>query len=167
MDTIWAPWRIEYIRESDTGGCFLCAALQSDDDADRLVLARSAHTFVIMNRYPYNNGHLMVVPHRHEGDIEALDDAVLAELMRETVRAKRALRRAMQPDGFNVGINLGRIAGAGLEEHLHVHIVPRWAADTNFMPVVADTKVVPQALKALYAELKPLFDETEVTDAGH
>ena len=165
-----APWRMRYIRslerppESDDplaeacNGCFLCAAArldEADEPADqaarrRLVLWRSDHCAVVINRYPYTNGHLMVAPRRHEAFYENLGDDEALDLHRQTVRAIELLKRRLSPQGFNVGINLGHAAGAGLPGHLHRHVVPRWAGDTNFMAVVGNIRVVPQAVGELY-----------------
>lgn len=157
MGTLWAPWRMEYILGMKTDACFICNALASGEDEKNLLLHRGERCCVIMNRYPYNNGHLLVAPIRHVADPSQMEDAERLEWMRLTDRALGALRERMHPEGFNIGTNLGRVAGAGLESHLHQHIVPRWNGDTNFMPVVADTKVIPQALDDLYLRLRPYF----------
>jgi ATP adenylyltransferase len=159
METLWAPWRIEYIKEAPKGGCFLCDILRAGgDDRANLVLKRGAACAVVMNRYPYNNGHLMVAPHRHVARLADLTPEERLETMNLLDLSVAALTSAIRPNGFNIGINLGRVAGAGLETHLHTHIVPRWNGDTNFMPVIGDTKVIPQALDDLWATLRPLFD---------
>ena len=157
MDALWAPWRLEYILGDKEKGCFFCKAAKSSEDEKHLVLWRGATCFCIMNRYPYNNGHLMVAPFRHRGKLETLRDAELQELMTLTRDAQRVLTSAMRPDGFNLGANLGKVAGAGVVGHFHFHIVPRWTGDTNFMPVIADTKVVPQALGDLFGTLQREF----------
>ena len=154
MDTLWAPWRMEYIRQPKTGGCFLCANFRSSEDRANLVLHRGETCGLVMNRYPYNNGHLMVAPYRHIASMHEMTDAERLEMMRLSDRGIAALRSVVRPDGFNLGINLGRVAGAGLETHLHLHIVPRWSGDTNFMPVVGHTKIVPQALEDLGDQLR-------------
>jgi len=155
MKTMWAPWRIEYIRQSRQPGCFLCAAFRSPPRQDRahLVLKRGRTCALMINRYPYNGGHLLVAPRRHVAGLADLRPAEQRELLRLTNAALAALRRTMRPDGFNLGINLGAAGGAGLRDHLHLHIVPRWTGDTNFMPVFADVKVIPQALDELWAQL--------------
>lgn len=159
-ETLWAPWRLDYVVQPRTDeGCFLCNALASADDEARLVVERRERCFSILNRYPYNNGHLLVAPNRHEGDLAALADGELADLMRLTRDTQQLLLRALSPDGFNIGINLGRCAGAGLPGHLHVHIVPRWNGDTNFMPVTTGAKVIVQSLEALYALLRAELGE--------
>lgn len=144
---LWAPWRIEFIRAPKGGGCFLCGKESPGaSDEEPLVVARLERCFVILNRYPYNSGHLMVAPYRHVGDIEALDPEESHGIMDACVDAKRVLAGLLRPDGFNIGFNLGLAAGAGLAEHLHLHIVPRWNGDTNFMPVIGSSRVVPEAL---------------------
>jgi ATP adenylyltransferase len=145
-EQLWAPWRLEYVRQADeVPGCIFCVAAAGDDE-DMLVVARGALAFVLLNRYPYASGHLMVAPLRHVGDFLDLSDEEAAELHALTRAAVAALGRAFAPHGFNVGWNLGRAAGAGVVDHVHQHVVPRWGGDTNFMPVLADVKVVPEHL---------------------
>lgn len=160
MERLWAPWRMEFIRETDREGCFLCEALSADPAGDRenLLLRRGGLAFVMMNRYPYNTGHLLIAPCRHEGSFSRVTPEELSEIMRLAQRALRVVERSMRAEGFNIGLNLGRSSGAGLLDHLHLHVVPRWGGDTNFMPVLADTHVMPQALLELYDELKAAFD---------
>ena len=155
MKNLWAPWRIQYIRQSPEPGCFLCAAFHSPPHRDRanLLLKRGRTCGLMINRFPYNGGHLMVAPRRHVAELQELRPAEQAELMRLATVAVAALKKTMRPDGFNLGINLGAAGGAGLRDHLHLHIVPRWNGDTNFMPVFADVKVIPQALEELWAQL--------------
>lgn len=155
MKNIWAPWRMEYIaseKKPEGEKCFLCGAAKDDDAA--LVLVRKPASFVIMNRYPYSNGHLMVAPDRHVGKIEDLTDAELTEMMGLVRAISVVMQEEMNVDGLNVGINMGKAAGAGLEEHLHIHVVPRWFGDTNFMPVVGETKVISEHLHETYRKLK-------------
>jgi len=147
---LWAPWRIEYIRGEKDGKCFLCRMFTEKTDRENLVLFRGKTCVVNMNRYPYNSGHLMVSPLRHIAELDELTAEEEQEFSELTRRALAALRAALQPEGFNIGVNLGAAAGAGLKEHLHRHIVPRWVGDTNFMPVVGDTHVVPEALLETY-----------------
>ena len=154
---LWAPWRMEYIRSDKSGECIFCAAVASGDDAAHLVVARGATCFVMLNAFPYNNGHLMVSPDRHVGDLEDLDEAESRELMALTQRSLRALRAAYRPDGFNLGVNLGEVAGAGFAAHVHLHIVPRWAADSNFMAVTGDARVLPQSLEDSWREVGRAF----------
>ena len=149
-ERLWAPWRLEYIKGPKPDECIFCAAVESEDDAGRYVVARGERCFVMLNAYPYNNGHLMVSPYRHVPSIEELDADTLLELMTLAQEAIAALREAYGPEGFNLGINQGKVAGAGVEHHVHLHIVPRWGADTNFMPVIGDTRVLPQSLDDSY-----------------
>jgi ATP adenylyltransferase len=160
MDRLWAPWRMEYIGKVDDGGeCIFCAKPQEGDDGKNHILHRADLAFVILNAFPYSNGHLMVAPYRHTGDLLDLTDDELAAMMQETRLCTRVLTAAMSPQGFNVGINIGRVAGAGIADHLHVHIVPRWSGDTNFMPVIGETKVLPQALSESYRVLHKALEE--------
>jgi len=154
MEKIFAPWRIRYIKMSKEEGCIFCKFPKENKDKERLILFRGRKGFIIMNAYPYNPGHVMIVPYRHVPSLEDLTDDELLDLMKLTNIAIRAIRLVMNPDGFNVGINLGRVAGAGVEDHVHIHVVPRWNGDTNFMPVLADVKVISQALEEAYEELK-------------
>lgn len=155
--TLWAPWRMAYIGGPRSEGCLLCDLAREHQDRECLILHRGPRTYVVMNRYPYNNGHLMVVPYRHCADLDQLSAEDSLELMHETQRAARILQRRFGAEGFNVGMNLGRAAGAGIADHIHIHVVPRWVGDTNFMPVLADTKVMPDYLEATYEKLVPLF----------
>jgi ATP adenylyltransferase len=156
MESLHAPWRIEYIlapRPALTESLFTRIAQSSDDEAN-CVIARERTCFALLNTYPYTGGHLMVVPYKQAADLNDLTEEELADLLKLTRRCQNALQRVMKPDGFNIGINLGRVAGAGIIEHLHLHVVPRWLGDTNFMPVLANTTVVPQALRELAAQLR-------------
>ena len=157
MEALHAPWRIEYIlgpKKSPDGGSIFTRIAQSSDDEANYVIARGRSCFAMLNAFPYSGGHLMIVPYREVPDFDDLLDEELLELMKLTRRCQRALAKAMQPHGFNIGVNLGRVAGAGIEEHLHIHVVPRWAGDCNFMPVIAHTGVVPEALKDTAAKLR-------------
>ena len=158
MKHLWSPWRLEYLTTPKTNGCIFCHAAEDKDDQQALILLRGEHAFLMLNRYPYNNGHFMVVPYTHVPSLEDLDTATLTEMMLLLNRGLAALRVAMCPDGFNVGANLGRVAGAGIEDHVHIHAVPRWAGDTNFMPVVGDMRVVPQTWMQTYADLKAALE---------
>ncbi|HEY1380163.1 MAG TPA: HIT domain-containing protein, partial [Gemmataceae bacterium] len=153
MDQLWAPWRLAYVatppKPADDAGCFICRGLAEHDDRANLIVLRTAHSAVVLNRFPYNNGHLMVAPLAHKGQLSELAEDELLDLQLALRRMVGLLSEAMRPDGHNVGLNLGKVAGAGLPGHLHWHVVPRWNGDTNFMPVVADTKVIPQSLDAL------------------
>ena len=158
---LWAPWRIEYILGEKKGGCFLCdlfAAPVAEDRAN-LLLYRGTTCAVVLNRYPYTGGHLMVCPYRHTNALEELTQAEALEMHTLTVRAIQALKTHMQPDAFNLGYNLGVAAGAGLKDHLHQHIVPRWVGDTNFMPIMSDTRCIPQALTDTYDLLQSAFKD--------
>ncbi len=156
MENIWAPWRVGYILGEDepvkpaqSSGCIFCDKPHAGDDKAHLIVARAPCCFVILNLYPDNNGHLMVVPYRHVAQLEELVDDEAGELMMVARRAATVLKNQLNCEGINLGMNVGAVAGAGIDAHLHLHLVPRWAGDTNFMPVLADTKVIPQALSAM------------------
>jgi ATP adenylyltransferase len=157
--SLFAPWRMDYIRslsKAEQGPCFLCQAAQADTDAlrrERLVLWSTDQVVVLMNRFPYTNGHLLIAPRGHVADLEQLSDVQALELQKQTTVAVQLLKRAVSAQGFNVGINLGRCAGAGVPGHLHQHVVPRWGGDINFMHVIGEVSVVPQAMSQLYEEL--------------
>ncbi|HHY85527.1 MAG TPA: HIT domain-containing protein [Verrucomicrobia bacterium] len=156
MEPLHAPWRIEYIlspRPALDSSLFTSIAQSSDDEAN-YVIARDRTCFALLNRYPYTGGHLMVVPYRQTADLDDLTAEELTDLMQLTRRCKKALTQTMKPDGFNIGINLGKCAGAGILEHLHIHVVPRWNGDTNFMPVLGNTTVIPEALRDVAARLR-------------
>ncbi|MBI4614568.1 MAG: HIT domain-containing protein [Planctomycetes bacterium] len=155
MDPLWAPWRMEFILKGREKDCFLCRYLAEDPARDRenLVLWRGENVFVVLNRYPYSNGHLMVVPNRHTADLAELDGRTAAEMWDALGRMVRLLTAVLRTEGTNVGLNLGRAAGAGVDDHLHLHVVPRWVGDTNFMPVLSGTKVISQSLSACYDAL--------------
>jgi len=149
---------MKYIEsDSENEGCFFCDALVSDKDRDNLVLYRGERTFLIMNRYPYTNAHLMAVPNRHVGEITELKIEEISEMMNLVQESVRVLKKAVKPHGFNVGMNLGRVAGAGVVDHVHLHIVPRWGGDVNFMPVLGETKVISEHIMDTYDRLKPYF----------
>ncbi|HOV80238.1 MAG TPA: HIT domain-containing protein [Bacillota bacterium] len=153
MKQIWAPWRTVYIGGGQQDRCIFCEKSESDRDEANLVLLKGERVFVLMNLYPYNNGHLLIAPRRHVGNLEDLAEGEAAELFKMTQKMIRALR-AFNPEGFNVGANIGRVAGAGVPGHFHVHVVPRWGGDTNFMPVLGDVKVISESLEATYRKLK-------------
>ncbi len=163
MRQLWAPWRVEYVSSAKPTGCIFCDAAAGSDDRRTMVVHRGRVSFVIMNTFPYNTGHVMVVPYRHQSRLGDSTDEELHELMRTTDLSIRAQERAFRPEGFNVGLNLGRAAGAGIDDHLHIHIVPRWVGDTNFMPVLGDVKVIPEHLQATYQRLVDAF--RALTDA--
>jgi ATP adenylyltransferase len=159
VDHLWAPWRLSYIATSKDkpaggDGCFICRAASETDNRGNLMVHRSALSIVVLNRFPYNNGHLLVCPKAHKGQLDDLTNDELLDLQHLLRQMTGIIRGRMNADGFNIGLNLGRVAGAGVPGHLHWHIVPRWQGDTNFMPVVADTKVISQSLEALYDLLR-------------
>jgi ATP adenylyltransferase len=158
MNRLWTPWRLAYVTEASTTppGCIFCDAL-ARIDAEALVIHRGRGAFVILNKFPYNNGHLMVVSHRHVARLADLDEGEVTEFIRLTQRAERVLTEVYRPHGFNMGLNLGKSAGAGVLDHLHMHVVPRWDGDTNFMAVVGETRVLPEELPATAARLKAAF----------
>lgn len=173
-DQLWAPWRLAYVKgqaeqqptcsvnllPNGDEKCFLCRAVAGSADRANLVVHRGMHTFAILNRYPYNNGHLLFSPQRHLGRMDEIDAATHAELIAAITRATQVMERLMNAHGFNVGLNLGRAAGAGVPGHLHWHVVPRWEGDTNFMPVLTDAKVISQSLDALWELLTPALATT-------
>lgn len=157
MEALYAPWRIEYIlapKTAPTDQSIFARIGQSNDDVENLVLIREKSCYALLNSYPYTGGHLMIVPYKQVPDFDGLTDEEMTDLLRLTRKCQGALKKVMRPEGFNIGVNLGRVAGAGIVEHLHIHVVPRWHGDTNFMPVVASTTVVPEALKDIAAKLR-------------
>ncbi|GAC1469803.1 MAG: HIT domain-containing protein [Chloroflexota bacterium] len=160
VNHLWAPWRMQYIQHSEPEpGCLFCSVIRQDDDTANFVLYRGPACLVMLNLYPYNSGHLMVVPYQHTGAVDTVEPAVGAELFATAQLAVAALGKVMRPDGFNLGINQGTISGAGIPDHIHLHVVPRWGGDTNFMPVLANAKVIPELLAATAAKLRPAFTE--------
>ena len=159
MKRLWAPWRMEYIKsvQDDDQECIFCQKPKQTDYKENLIVYRSDQSFVIMNKFPYNNGHLMVVPYNHESDLTKFNDEVLLDIQHLLQLSIQALNETMNPHGFNIGINLGRSAGAGIDDHLHYHIVPRWNGDTNYMPVLAGTKVISEALEDSWQKLHTSF----------
>jgi ATP adenylyltransferase len=161
-ETLWAPWRLNYIvsavdkdaADKPQAGCFLCRYRDDTRDAENYVVDRSEHSLIVLNRFPYNNGHLLIAPREHKATFEELSDVELLDLQLQLRRMTKLLRLVMGAEGFNIGLNLGRVAGAGLPGHLHWHMVPRWNGDVNFMPIVGDTKVIPQSLDALFQLLQ-------------
>jgi ATP adenylyltransferase len=160
VEQLWAPWRMELISKGEAAGagCIFCELPLQGNDRENLVLGRTARTFAMLNKYPYNNGHLMVIPRVHASDVHALSEGDYQELSEMLRVALRLVGRAYAPQGANLGMNLGRAAGAGIADHLHWHVVPRWGGDTNFMPVLADSKVMIEHLHASWDRLRPLFD---------
>ena len=157
MERIWAPWRIQYIQIEKPEGCILCEKPEQNKDALNYILYRGDKNFIILNSYPYNPGHLMVAPYRHVTNLEELTEEERHEHFEIVTRSIRVLRQVFNPGGFNIGINVGKAAGAGIEDHVHTHIVPRWQGDTNFMTVMADIRVVPEALDETYKKLEGKF----------
>ncbi len=154
MDTLWAPWRMKYILDpKHTGGCIFCDNPKADQDRELLILHRGKLCFIMLNLYPYNNGHMMVMPYRHISRLDEMTPEENADMMMLTQKCAAVLDEKFRPNGFNIGMNIGQAAGAGIDDHLHMHIVPRWSGDCNFMPVIGETKVMPQHLDATYAAL--------------
>jgi ATP adenylyltransferase len=167
IQNLWAPWRMEYIlgfKDGKKSACIFCERFPQNDDTKNLILFREQHCFVIMNRFPYNSGHLMVVPYRHTGNLQDLSDEENLELMKVLQICQKVLKKGMKPQGYNIGMNLERVGGAGVEDHLHWHIVPRWNGDTNFMPVIGDTKVISEALDKTYQRLKVALEKFQEKD---
>jgi ATP adenylyltransferase len=163
MENLWAPWRMAFIDQQTpaTPGCIFCTQPAAHEDEKYHILYRGELCFMMLNLYPYNNGHLMVAPYKHTGAFHELSAETLAEMMAQAQLAVKAIRLAMQPDGFNMGINMGHIAGAGFADHIHYHVVPRWSGDTNFMPVLADTKVMPEHLDTVYQKLRTAIGQVQ------
>lgn len=161
MEILWAPWRIKYIErpKSDDNICVFCEKIEQGDDRKKLVLYRGKSCYVVMNLYPYNNAHLMVVPYKHTDNISELSVEERLELMNLLVICKEVIQKSMAPHGFNIGMNLGTVAGAGVKDHLHFHIVPRWSGDTNFMPVFGKSDVISEGLEQTWERLKKIFDQ--------
>ncbi|MBN2453079.1 MAG: HIT domain-containing protein [Candidatus Omnitrophica bacterium] len=154
MDKLWAPWRSKYIYMRKHKGCIFCGARTVKDTKKRYIVERSEHSFSMLNIFPYNNGHVMAAPYRHVGSLELLSKEELSDLVNLVNRTKVLLDKKLKPHGYNIGINIGKVAGAGFAGHVHIHIVPRWAGDVNFMPVTADAKIVSESLDAMYDILK-------------
>jgi ATP adenylyltransferase len=165
VHNLWAPWRVEYIIGKKLPGCIFCPEYHGQSDEQRLILYRDDLVMVMMNRFPYNNGHLLVSPWRHISSLDELTADEERDLMNWVKKSTRVLKKVMRPDGFNVGLNLGREAGAGFEEHLHFHIVPRWRGDTNFMAVLAEVRSIPEHLKQSYSKLLPYFIKENADEA--
>jgi ATP adenylyltransferase len=159
MKRLWSPWRMTYLSEERTKGCIFCLKAAERCDAENLIAWRGERAFVMLNRYPYNAGHLMVIPYAHVPSVEDLPAETLTEMMLLVNRSLGALRRAMSPEAFNIGANLGHAAGAGIADHVHMHIVPRWEGDTNFMPVLADVRVIPELLADTYCKIRAALEQ--------
>lgn len=159
MNQLWAPWRMSYLNETEpTPGCIFCTKAREDRDEENYIVHRAEHCFVLLNLYPYNSGHLMVVPYAHTGDLTTLTPEIGTNVFATAQAALAALTEALHPAGFNLGINQGEVAGAGIADHVHLHVVPRWAGDTNFMPVLAEVKVMPELLSATAAKVRSAFE---------
>lgn len=154
MDKLWAPWRIKYIQQKKTKDCVFCKVHKAKQDNKNFIILRSWHCYAILNTFPYNNGHVLIVSNRHIRSLEKLSDHELLDMNKTLIKVKSILKKVLNPEGFNIGINIGKFAGAGVEKHIHIHLVPRWAGDTNFMPITADTKLISQSLKELYTRIK-------------
>ena len=161
MDKLWAPWRIEYIRAPKGKECVFCTKSEPGDNRDNLVLFRGENSFILMNLYPYSNGHLMIAPYQHTSETTDLSSITNTEIMTLVNQSMKILKTTMKAEGFNFGANLGKAAGAGIEEHLHYHVVPRWTGDTNFMPVLGHTKVMVESLQETWDILKPHFNKLQ------
>lgn len=157
MEQLWAPWRIDYLKREKPPGCVLCTKVKEKKDLANLILLRGKHGFVLMNLYPYSNGHLMISPYEHVNTLETLSAEVSSEMISLVQRAIAILKKTFKPEGINVGLNLGKAAGAGIDDHLHFHVVPRWGGDTNFMTTVSNIRVIPEDLRETYRQLKPHF----------
>lgn len=158
---LWAPWRMEYLETERPPGCIFCRKPEEKEDRENLILHRGARVFVILNRYPYTNGHLLVVPYLHTAHFEDMDSSTAMEIFRLQQHCLNFLQTVMKPEGFNIGLNLGKVAGAGIHDHIHYHIVPRWMGDTNYLPVLSGTRVISEHLFDTYDKLFPLFDALE------
>lgn len=157
IGTLWAPWRMQYIAGPRPHGCILCQKAKEEEDAKNLILARGSFSYVLMNIFPYNSGHLMIAPYRHLDCLAKLSLEEITEIMTWASTSERILREAFRAMGFNIGVNVGKVAGAGIDDHVHMHVVPRWDGDTNFMPVLGETKVIPEHLEETYAKLLPYY----------
>jgi ATP adenylyltransferase len=154
MKQMFTPWRMEYILSAKQDGCLFCDMVAAENDRDRFIVHRGEHAFLVLNKYPYSNGHFMAVPYRHVEDLVALTPEEMTDVMELVTLGMRALCASSRPEGFNVGANIGKAAGAGVKDHIHMHVVPRWSGDANFMAVIADIRLIPQALGDTYDQLK-------------
>jgi ATP adenylyltransferase len=167
MKKLWAPWRMQYIKEAvieNPGECIFCLNAQKNNDRERLVLFRGKTALVVMNKFPYNNGHLLIAPYRHIGSFSQLSDEELLEMQRLIDRCISAMEATMHPQGFNIGVNIGRVAGAGVEDHIHYHLLPRWNGDTNYLPIFGEVKVISEDLWDTYVKIKGQIDKLKKDD---
>ena len=166
MKVLWAPWRMKYIIDEENGdGCIFCTGEDRSEDEERLILYVGSRTMVMMNRFPYINGHLLVAPVRHVPGLDPLSDEESLDILLMVRKSIEILKKTMHPEGFNVGLNLGRVAGAGMEEHMHFHIVPRWKGDTNYMTVLGEVRVIPEHIGETFKKLRPYFDDLKEIDS--
>lgn len=154
MNRIWAPWRIKYLHQEKIKSCVFCKIFREKNDAKNRIILRTQYCFAVLNTFPYNNGHTMIVANRHVKSLENLNDAELLEMNKTVIKTSRILKDILAPEGFNIGINIGKFAGAGIDKHIHIHLVPRWAGDTNFMPIISGTKIISQSLDELYKKIR-------------
>ena len=163
MERLWAPWRMKFIEElRDKGsGCIFCEMAAPGDDRERLILHRGERCFTVLNRYPYNNGHMMIVPYKHVGELSELDGVDYEEMLSMSSASVKIMRETMEAEGFNMGLNIGAVAGAGITDHIHMHLVPRWRGDANFLPIIGGTKSMPEYLDDTYNRLKEPFEKLE------
>lgn len=164
MERLWAPWRLQYITQDKPGGCIFCEKPLAGDDRAAYIVRRGTHAYVMLNTFPYNNGHVMIAPYAHLADLEELPPQTLHEMMDLAQHCVKAFKLIFRPDGLNAGFNLGAAAGAGIKDHLHLHLVPRWHGDTNFMPVIGDVRVIPESLDQSYRLLSEAFEGLEGLD---
>ena len=162
MENLYSPWRIDYILQESEDGCIFCKKPKENDDKNLLILKRGEYTYIIMNLYPYNNAHLMIVPYRHISKFSELRDEELLEMLKMIQLSEKILTKVYHPDGFNIGMNLGEVAGAGVADHLHIHIVPRWLGDTNFISTIGQTRVMPERIENTYKKLKYEFNKEDI-----
>ncbi|MFO8052669.1 MAG: HIT domain-containing protein [Candidatus Omnitrophota bacterium] len=154
MDKLWAPWRIKYVSQKKESGCLFCKIHKQKKDKKNHIVLRSKYCFVVLNRFPYNNGHLLITPYKHTAKLEQLKEKEILDIYKTMIKIKKIVQKVLHPDAFNIGFNLEEAAGAGITDHLHLHLVPRWRGDTNFMPVLSETKIISQSLDDLYNKLK-------------
>ena len=159
MNRLWAPWRINYVSRKKANGCIFCKALKEKKDKKNFIVLRSQYCFAILNTFPYNNGHVMIVPNRHLKSLEDLREKELLDMNKILIKIKSTLKKILNPSGFNIGMNIGKVAGAGIAQHIHIHIVPRWLGDVNYMPILANTKIISQSLRELYTKLKKDYND--------